>query len=430
MKSILVFIRNLTLPVALALSFMAAPGLVSLTVSDAYAQKAKDKRKPNRKTRKAKVLSKKAFEALTAAQEAMELEDYATAAKFLDEILNAKRSSDYERALSLQTYAYIYSAREDYVQAARYFERTLATGGLEEGQARSALYNLAQLYLAIGNIDLGIRKLEEWFVGAENPTPDAYVLLANAYAQKEAYKRAIPLVEKAVSISDDPKERWYQLLMALYYEEKQYPEVAGVLEIMVSKWPAQKRYWMQLSAVYASLDNDAGSLSIMELAYKQGYLTESKELVNLAQMYLYREVPIRAALVMQKGFGDEQIEETEDNWALYANSLIQSEEITEALEPLYEAAALSEEGDLYVRLAQAHFADEDWAKAIGALGKAFKKGKLDNPGRGYLLLGVANYNLKRFKGAIKAFSNARKYAKTKKDASQWLRHVKREQDKS
>ncbi len=244
--------------------------------------------------------------------------------------------------------------------------------------------------------------------------------------QLDDYRTALPLAKKAIEMSSNkPREGWWRLLLALHFQLEEYPEAAGVLEGLVRMWP-KKSYWMQLSSVYAQIEQEHKSLTALEVAYQEGYLTESKEIVRLAQLNLYHEIPYRSGTVLTKGFEDEVVEETEKNYELLANSWIRAQELDRALEPLERAAKLSEDGNLYMRIGQIHVEAEDWKKAEGSLRTAIKKGDLDRPGLANLLLGIAQFNSGKLSAAKRSLTRASKYQKTKKSARQWLRHVAQE----
>ncbi len=407
-----------------ALAFAAPVVFVPGPDGVAVAQR-KPKRKPP-ETKKVQAVREWAFKRLSAAQEALASDDSATAIEKLNEMKASSRLNSHEIALMHQTWAYVYSEQENYEKSIEAFEAALATGGLATSVELSVRYNVGQLYIVTERYRKGIEILEEWLALTEVPTADAYILLANAWVQLEDYRTALPLAKKAIEMSvNNPREGWIRLLLALHFQLEQYPDAAGVLEQLLTHWP-KKTYWMQLSSVYATIGEDHQSLTALEVAYGEGYLTKSREVVRLAQLYLFHEIPYTAGKVLTKGFEDEIVEETEKNWELLANSWIRAQELVQALGPLERAAKLSEDGNLFMRIGQIHVEAEDWKKAVGALGTAVEKGDLDRPGLANLLLGIAHFNNGRYSSARASFSRASRYDKTKKSARQWLRHVAQE----
>jgi tetratricopeptide (TPR) repeat protein len=208
------------------------------------------------------------------------------------------------------------------------------------------------------------------------------------------------------------------------YQNGNIPETLEVLKTLVTLFP-KKDYYMQLAFGYSNFGEEEKALAMLELAYQLDYLNKERELTQLTQRYLYHELPWPAAKIMAKGLEDGTVETTSKNLELYANSLLHAREYTEAIVPLTEAADLAEEGDLYVRLAQVHLEIEDWRKARKALESAIEKGSLRDLGSAQLLLGVSNYNEKRFKSAKIAFLAAAEEEKSADSARKWLKHVNR-----
>ena len=409
------------LAVVTAFAFSSPLLLVPGPEGVVWAQK-KERRKPP-ETRKVQAVREWAFKRLAAAQEALAVSDYVTAEEKLKEMQKSTRLNSHEVALMHQTWGYLYSEKEDYPAAIREFEVAIATGGLPLAVEISVLFNTGQLYIVTEEYRKGIAVLEEWFRRTEQPTASAYILLANAWVQMDDFKTALPLAEKGVAMSvNNPRESWVRLLLALHFQLEQYPEAAGVLETLVSRWP-KKQYWMQLSSIYATVGEDHKSLTVMEVAYGEGYLEESREIVRLAQLYLYHEIPFRGAKVLAKGFEDELVEETEQNFELLANSWIRAQELDQALPPLGRAADLSEDGNLYMRIGQIHVESEDWGEAESALGTAIEKGELDRPGLANLLLGIAQFNERKYSAAKRSFRRASQFERTQKSGRQWIRHV-------
>jgi tetratricopeptide (TPR) repeat protein len=165
----------------------------------------------------------------------------------------------------------------------------------------------------------------------------------------------------------------------------------------------------------------------MEEAYEEGYLDEHRELVNLARLYLHNDIPYEAAKVLQKGMESGFVEQNAESWKLLADSFLQARERESAVAPLARAAELSEDGGLYVRLAQLEIDTERWGEARSALEAALAKGGLADTGNVYLLLGVANLREGRNAEARRAFTAAQKYEKTKGAAAEWLARLAEQQ---
>lgn len=395
----------------------------------AVAQENAPAEKP--KTVKVQAMRKPTFDRLTAAQEAIELKDYATADIQLREILADDKTNEYERASAHMTYAYLYAEQENYRGAIGAFQSAISLSnpdegvGLPRGQVISTKYNLGQLYMVVEQYQDAIRVLEEWRREAETVNAAALVLLSNAYFQTEQYRTAIPLVIEAIDMEPEPREQWYQLLLAAYFELEDYVNGADLLEVMVDLFPTKKTYFLQLAALYGELGKDDESFAVLVMADKQGFLTEQSELVRLARMYMFHETPIKAAEVMQRGFSSETIERTPDNLEILANSYFNSREFDKAIPPLREAANRSDEGDLSYRLGQAYLQNEQWADAEKTLQAALdKKGLSDNDkGMIWMLTGISQLERERYSVAMRSMRRAAEFRNTRSDAQKWMRFL-------
>ncbi|TOM44846.1 hypothetical protein CGH79_18785, partial [Vibrio parahaemolyticus] len=209
-------------------------------------------------------LSDKTFRTVNKVQELIATEKYADALSKLNSALSSTSKKQYDRAVLLQQMGFLYSLQDDYPKAAKYFADALSLNALPVPVAQQVRYSLAQLYLAEGQFKKSVATMNEWFKIAETteekPQAHAYITLASAYVQLEDYKNAIPPAKQAIAMSKEPSESWYQLLMSAHYELKQFKSVAGVLKILTTKYPKNKRYWTQLSGIYMELNQERNAL--------------------------------------------------------------------------------------------------------------------------------------------------------------------------
>jgi tetratricopeptide (TPR) repeat protein len=402
-------------------------GLV-FTGTPAQAQEQAPK-KP--KTIKVQSMKKPTFDRLTAAQAAIELKDYATADIQLREGLADPKTNEYEKASIWMTYAYLYAEQENYPGAIDSFQNAISLSnpseglGLPPGQVTSTKYNLGQLYMVVERYQDSIRILEEWRLEAETVNASALVLLSNAYFQTEQYRKSIPLVIEAIDLEPEPREQWYQLLLAAYFELEDYVSGADLLEVMVDLFSTKKTYFLQLAALYGELGKDKESFQVFVMADKQGFLTEESELVRLSRMYMFHETPVKAAEIMERGFKSEAIKRTPDNLETLANAYFNAREFNKAIPPLKDAADRSDKGKLSYRLGQAYLQDEQWANAETALQKSLdKKGLSDNEeGMVWMLIGIAQLERERFTAAKRSMQRSARFKNTKSDSEKWIRFL-------
>lgn len=411
------------------LALFAAPlsgAFIGADFGQAQAQKAKREKPKKPKTRRSEVLGKAAFQRIEQSQTWLGEEKYLEAFAPLQAILESERFSAYEKAVAIQTMGFIHAAQGDYAKTIASFERALATGHLPVRVVSDITYNLAQLYLAEGQGQKSLALLDQWFAALEGePSAAPYALRAQIYLGMDNLAAAEKDIRLAIAKAEAPKQQWTRILLSVLLQQARYKEARPILEDAVERWPGVKTFWQQLTAVYYDADDEKLAFVAQQAMHIQGMLSSSKELSSMAQLYLYHDVPIKAAQVLQSGMDAGKIEKTEKNYELLAQSYRHAREWKASIAPLTQAAKKSDKGKFYEQLAQSHLQDEQWAKAEAALEKALEKGKLEKPADTWLLLGIARVRTEKYDAAIKAFRKAGDDDDTARDAFRWIRSIER-----
>lgn len=332
--------------------------------------------------------------------------------------------SGYEKALIMQTQAFIYGGMNKYGKAIEMFEQVLALDVLPQPAWESMLYNTGQLYLADGKIDKAIKTLESYLCQAQGTiAADARVALASGYAEKKRWRDALNQIELALQTAKTPKESWLQFKLALHFELKEYPKCAEVLLQLIGIAPAKEDYWKQLSSILFELKNDQESMAVLAVADRQGFINEEKELKNLANIYLLMEIPYKAASLLQRGFDSGAIKPEEKVLTMLADSWYLARESKRCEAALKKLAELTGKGDVYFRLANVAVEDEEWKKALDYIDKAQSKGGVSKPGQMALLAGISLFNLKDNVNARKQLSAAGTHDESRSQAVAWINYI-------
>jgi len=405
--------------VAVALALLTA-AVLATRVDRAYAEEGKKRDKP------IGALTERTYKRLTVVHQLIGEKKYGEALALLQPLNEGAKPESYEKAVILQTYGFIYAAQSNYNEALRYLEQALKLDVLPDEATSRLVYNVAQLHIALNHYRQGLKLLLDWLKTTDKPTPDAHALAAIAYAELKEYRNAIPHVRKAVELSSNPQESWFQLWLSMHYELKEYPQAAEVLEQMVRRFPHREKYWKQLSSIYLEIKEDDKALATLELAYTQGYVKEEKEIMQLVNLYLFRKLPFEAAQVLEKALNDGTVAGTQKTWELLGNAWMDAQEINRAIPALEKAGAASKDGEIELRVAYLYIEKENWKKAADALLVAVRKGGLKNTGMAYVMLGMTAYESKQYDKAIGYFNQAREFDKTRQAATEWLNHVQSE----
>jgi tetratricopeptide (TPR) repeat protein len=381
-----------------------------------------------RKTRVTVAMSQPVYKALTEAQELVEKKEYGAALKVL-ETLRGKKLSPYEAAQAWNYTAYTHYLQEQYPQAIRAYEQVLAQGELPEAIVTSTLKTLSQLYFTVEQYAKALTTVQRLMAALAEPSQEVYLLLGQAHFQLKQYAEALPAIDRAIAMAraqgNEPQENWLLLKQVIYYERKDYARMVEVVKELLRLYPKES-YLRTLAGAYSELGDTRKQLAVMEALYDQGYLTAGRDLVNLANLFLLHEVPVKAARVLERALAAKQVESDVANLRLLSQAWYQAREDAKAIPPLARAAAQAEDGELSVRLAQSYLNLEQWEQAAAALEEGLRKGGLGRTDQAYVMLGMARFNLQRLEQARGAFERALADKRSQKVAGQWLAYVDQE----
>jgi len=372
------------------------------------------------------------YKELAKAQEAAEAERYSEAIAVLDK-LGKQDLNNYERSQTLNLYAYIYYSQDNMPRAINAYEQLLSQPELPEALKTGTVYTLSQLHFSVENWQKAIDHLEWWMTLAnDQENLVAYEMMAQAYYQKEEYRKALVPAQKVISLTKAEgkkvKEHSYLLMRVLYYELEDYERVKGVLKELIKQYP-KKQYWIQLASVYGQQEDQRGQLNVLELAYLQDYLNKETEVMTYASLLLNEDLPLRAARVLQKGLDDGLIQSTLNNWRLLAQAWMMCQEDEQALPALTRAAELSSDGKLDVMLAQSYMNLDRWSEAVTAARNAIRKGGLDRVDQAHVMIGQSYFNMKSYEEARQAFTSAQADRRSRQLAAQWLSYIDSEEER-
>ena len=422
---------NSTSPDSRCLSSAAAVLALSvLFTANVSAQRAQEGQE--RETTQTAAMTEKVYTRLTEAQEIIEDKRYDEGLKILSDLLQLRNLTSYERAQIYNYFAYTYFTLERYKDAITAYENVLRQPELPIALVQSSTYTLAQLYFIQEDYTKAIQLINEWFGMTDKPTENAYMLLGQAYYQIEKYRESLVPLNTAYRLvkerGDQPKENLLLLLRVNYYNINDYDNMIRVLKEMVTLYP-KSEYWLTMGGAYSELKQMQKQMSIFEMLYELNVLERENQQLNLANLYLMHEVPYKAALVLDKGIKAGIIKPEVRNLRLLSQAWLQSQESEKSIPPLREAASKSDDGELEVRLAQAYINLDQYKEAIDAINRGLRKGEIKRLDQAYLMLGMAQLELKNYNAAIDAFSEAAKDRRSEKSAVQWRSFAQSEKNR-
>lgn len=377
-----------------------------------------------------KALDELTWKQLNAIYEEVGEENYDEAYEDLLKMLRRAGKNEYLQAVMYQALAQVEWSRKNYDESLRYFELAVGLDTLPDQTHFALMYQIAQLYFMKDRYQDSLEALDLWFckVPADQVTSHAYVLKASINVQKEDYREALKAIEVAIGMDAEPKESWYQLKLAAHFELEQYPAAAATLELMITRWSDKKSYWLQLAQIYYKLEQEDKALAVMAMAYRKNLLDKQSDITYLSSLYSNKNVPYKAAEVLEKGIQDGIVEPSKSHWTMVAETWYGAEELQRSLAAFKEAGKAAEDGDIDLRRGFILVDLEDWQQARAALDEALRKGGLNDrrTGEAYLLRGMAQFNLENFDAASADWGRAVRHESTRDAARQWINHLKEE----
>ena len=379
------------------------------------------------KSRSAALTSKGTHRRLSRAHTLMAKNKLDDAIAMLDRLMKSTANRKHEQAQVMQAMGFAYAQKENYKKALKYLQGSVDLGVLPYSPTLSTLYTIAQVHLAQDDYKTALKKLDEWFTLADEPSPDAYVMKATIFAQQKKSKEALALVTKAIDMTDKPKETWLAFAVAMNYELEQYKEALRLLEKLVGLFPAKKKYWKQLTGTYLNLENNKKALATMELADKGQYLETDTEIMNLVSLFIFGGIPYKAGKMLEKALAEGRVPKTQKNYEILGDAWVQAEELQKGLNAYAESAKMAKDGRIFAKQGRIYLEQENWKKADKYLTQGLKMGSIKKTHHVHMALGVARFNLKKFESATASFLAAKKSSDTvKKQAEQWISYVKAE----
>lgn len=367
-------------------------------------------------------VSSKTYNELTEIQEEMAAGEIDSAIIRLETLLTEVDVDTLDQALTLQTLGYAEMSRENFPQAIVHLKASLDTGRLPQQVVYNVGYMVAQLHAAEGEFDQALEFAEEWFQQLEAPTPDQMMFMANIYAQTENYAESVPYAERAVAESDNPRESWYQLLTADYFELERYPDAANSLNRMVEGWPEKSAYWEQLASVYVVMEDEARALATLKIAFDLGVIEKETTVKSMIQLAVMRGIPEHGGRLLHAAMEAEIVPVEEEYLEMLAQAWAQAREFENAVEAYQRMAEIVEVGDPWMKIANIYVDETNWAEAESAIYKALDM-ELEEPGKAWLLLGISLAEQGKFEGARDALRKSRAFDETERAATNWLRYA-------
>ena len=271
------------------------------------------------------------------------------------------------------------------------------------------LRSLGQLYAAEENWAKSIENYQAWRDISEVEDIVVFKGLSYAYYQQELYEEAKPfwldymnlsLVEGEELGRDD-----YAYLNGIYFVLEDFENALDLTKTMIVKFN-DATDWLNLNAVYASLDMEDRRVQALNLAYLNGVIDDEARYLNLGQSLAGMDIPITGSKIIEEGLEESIIEVNEDNLQIASQLFLIASDSANALPRTLELAEISDSGDAWDSVGYIHYVMANYEDAADSFRAAIDKGNLSNRSDTLIFLARSLLELDDFDGARSAARQA------------------------
>lgn len=387
------------------------------------AQDSEREERDNQKTKQAQAVSKEVFDQIQEAQELIDADNPSGALAILSRLKTKKGITEYELQNVLNYIGFVNYNLDNIEAAMAAYEEMIRIPSIEPQIRKTTIYTMAQLSTMQENYEKALDYLDQYFALEPNPAPENYILLAQNLYQVNRYADMIEPIEKAIAEAQrrqvEVREDWYVLLNFAYFQQENYTKVRDIQKILLVNWP-KKRYWFSLAGAYTELGEETNLVAAYDAAHTQGLLEKESEYVTMAQLYMQHEVPYKAGKLLEEQMEKGTVEKNAKNYRLLSQAWTLAAEDAMSIPALEQAARLSDDGELNLRLGNAHLNLGQYKECVAAIREGLNKGGIKSPDNAQISLGMCLYNLKEYQAAIAAFREAGKSERSGRIARQWI----------
>ena len=384
---------------------------------------------------------------------ALEAKDYDGVLNLLESIKPTVKPDSYDMSVILDTEAKIlWQGKNTPERAIAPWERLMtlvdAHPDFLEPEDRVNHYQyLAQTYYLVASdtktkneavkrdyLDRSLSYMKRWLAASPRPKQDDlifyttllyYKAVSGGKVDLAALKETKKEIQRGLLSDPRPKEGFYVMLISICQQEGDFASAANYLELLVTKHPSQKDYWLQLISIYNNLAVSNGvnskqqreyyarAINAAERAQALGFAKTPKDNYNLVSIYDQVGQFGKAIELLYSGMKTGKIESTLKNWQVLAYFHEQIDQVPEAINVLLEAEqnpAFASTGELDRQIADLYYQLDNTQKVYDYCKSAVAKGNnVKNPYTTYQLLAFSAFELHKYDEALAACEKAISY---------------------
>jgi tetratricopeptide (TPR) repeat protein len=346
---------------------------------------------------------------ITAAQKALQAQQWAEALKNLDEAETKSPLTPFDKKSIYRFKAYANVKLNKLKEAQAEYEKELATGDAtpeEVTEATRTLFRIAastQQYQK--TVDYG-----KTLVDGGSASNDDLLIITQSYFLLKDCKDAGVWADKAIAAArksgETPKESLFQFKLQCASDAGDMQAMDAVL-IDLIKVTNKTSYWNTLLRIERQDErDDHNTLMIYRLMNATNSWNADTDYIEMSQLLGDAALPGEAASVLDKAMSSGAIkdEHKERTGRLLAALKTRAEADRKNLPQEEAEANKSPAGELSMKLGEVYFGFGDYQKAADAINAGLQKGQIKHMDEAYVYLGLSEVQLKNNAEAKKAFA--------------------------
>jgi outer membrane protein assembly factor BamD (BamD/ComL family) len=344
---------------------------------------------------------------MTAAQKALQAQQWAEALKNLDaaETKSGLTPFDEKTIAYFKGFANVKLGNLKAAQAS--FEKSLATGAATAEDKASITRTLFGIAASTNQFQKTIDYGKE-MSDAGSATPNDLAIIAQSYFQLKDCKNAGAWVDKAVAASrkagEAPKENLFLFKLQCASDAGDNAAMVPVLNELI-RFNNKSTYWNTLLRIERQEErDDHNTLMLYRLMYDTSAMTVGSDYMEMAQLLGDAALPAEAQTVLQKAIDGGLIkEEQKERTTRLLNSFKARAEADKKGQAQQDAEATkSAAGELDVKLGEVYYGFGDYQNAVTAINRGIQKGQIKHQDEAYVYLARSQVALKNNADAKKA----------------------------
>jgi outer membrane protein assembly factor BamD (BamD/ComL family) len=358
---------------------------------------------------KSQQISRVIAKEMTAAQKALQAQQWAEAIKNLEAAETKPGINAFDKRTIYDFKGFAYVKLNNLKAAQQAYEQAIATGAYSAEDAAKTTRVLFKLTASTQQYAKAIEYGKQMAEAGGASTDDLGILAQLYYLQKDC-KNTVVWADKTIAAArkaaEAPKENIYQFKLQCASDAGDTPGMDAA-SIDLIRLTNKTNYWNTLLRIERQDERDDHNLlMIYRIMYDTASMNAGTDYIEMAQLLGDAALPAEAQAVLEKAMSaglinDQQKERTT---RLLNSFKTRAEADKKGQAQLDAEATKNPAGELDVKLGEVYFGSGDYQNAVTAITRGLQKQQIKHPDEAYVYLGRAQVALKNTAEAKKAFA--------------------------